>query len=142
MSLPICDHLLPKAVGKLQGEGDHARMVATWLCQVKNRVLGGSDIWQLRASDLKCPEIPKSRVIIGDAETCLKRLPEESVHAIVTSPPYWFLRDYGVEPPADKSSNRSEVIASNFSIGERWELLLQIFGEFSKKPTDDTTCPF
>jgi DNA modification methylase len=28
----------------------------------------------------------------------LARLPDESVHCVVTSPPYWGLRDYGLEP--------------------------------------------
>lgn len=31
----------------------------------------------------------------GDALTVLKTLPSESVHCVVTSPPYWGLRDYG-----------------------------------------------
>jgi len=33
----------------------------------------------------------------GDALTVLKTLPDESVQCCVTSPPYWGLRDYGVE---------------------------------------------
>lgn len=33
----------------------------------------------------------------GDALTVLKTLDSESVHCCVTSPPYWGLRDYGVE---------------------------------------------
>lgn len=33
----------------------------------------------------------------GDAEKVLSRLDEESVHCVVTSPPYYWLRDYGVE---------------------------------------------
>ena len=37
------------------------------------------------------------RIIIGDAREQLKLLPSESVHCIVTSPPYWGLRDYGCE---------------------------------------------
>lgn len=32
----------------------------------------------------------------GDALAVLKTLPDESVHCVVTSPPYWGLRDYGV----------------------------------------------
>ena len=28
----------------------------------------------------------------------LRQLPDESVHCVVTSPPYWGLRDYGVDP--------------------------------------------
>jgi len=34
-------------------------------------------------------------IICGDALTELRKLPSESVHCCVTSPPYWGLRDYG-----------------------------------------------
>jgi len=33
----------------------------------------------------------------GDAETVLKQLPDESINCIVTSPPYFWLRDYSVD---------------------------------------------
>ncbi len=36
------------------------------------------------------------RVLQGDCRDVLKPLPDESVHCIVTSPPYWGMRDYGV----------------------------------------------
>lgn len=39
-----------------------------------------------------------TRIIIGDALSSLRELPDESVHCVVTSPPYWGLRDYKVEP--------------------------------------------
>ena len=38
------------------------------------------------------------KVILGDSLDELKKLPDESVHLIVTSPPYWALRDYKVPP--------------------------------------------
>ncbi len=34
------------------------------------------------------------KIIIGDSR-CMKEIPNESVHLIVTSPPYWQLKDYG-----------------------------------------------
>lgn len=34
------------------------------------------------------------RIIIGDSR-CMKEVPDESVHLIITSPPYWQLKDYG-----------------------------------------------
>lgn len=37
------------------------------------------------------------RILTGDCRDVLRTLPDESVHAVVTSPPYWGLRDYGVE---------------------------------------------
>ena len=36
-------------------------------------------------------------IIIGNAKDELKKLKPESVNCCVTSPPYWGLRDYGVE---------------------------------------------
>jgi len=37
------------------------------------------------------------KVYLGDALSVLKRLPEESFDCAITSPPYYWLRDYGVE---------------------------------------------
>ena len=36
-----------------------------------------------------------TRIITGDCREALRTLPDESVHCVVTSPPYWGLRDYG-----------------------------------------------
>lgn len=35
------------------------------------------------------------RVLVGDCRERLKDLPDNSIHTVVTSPPYWGLRDYG-----------------------------------------------
>ena len=34
----------------------------------------------------------------GDAREALRQMPAGSVHCVITSPPYWGLRDYGLEP--------------------------------------------
>ena len=39
-----------------------------------------------------------TEIICGDARDVLRGLPERSVHCVVTSPPYYSLRDYGLEP--------------------------------------------
>lgn len=36
----------------------------------------------------------KAELWQGDVRECLRRLPAGSVHCVVTSPPYWGLRDY------------------------------------------------
>ena len=41
-------------------------------------------------------ELSDSMVIEGDVHFALGRLPSESVQCVVTSPPYWGLRDYGI----------------------------------------------
>lgn len=38
-----------------------------------------------------------NRYVIGDALSVLRTLPDESFNCCVTSPPYWGLRDYGVD---------------------------------------------
>lgn len=40
---------------------------------------------------------PRLQLLIGDCRETLRTLPAESVHCVVTSPPYWGLRDYGVD---------------------------------------------
>lgn len=37
----------------------------------------------------------KAEILIGDNRQALKELPDASVQTVVTSPPYWGLRDYG-----------------------------------------------
>jgi DNA modification methylase len=40
-------------------------------------------------------DLPRHRILIGDVRTRLKELPDASVNCIITSPPYFQLRDYG-----------------------------------------------
>lgn len=58
-------------------------------------------------------------ILIGDALTNLKQLPSESIQSIITSPPYWALRDYGVEGQIGLENTYEEYI----------EGLLDIFNE-------------
>ena len=37
-------------------------------------------------------------IILGHALNVLPKLPAESVSCVITSPPYWGLRDYGIAP--------------------------------------------
>ncbi len=38
----------------------------------------------------------KNKILQGDALEVLKTLPDESIDCLMTSPPYWALRDYGI----------------------------------------------
>lgn len=40
---------------------------------------------------------PRNRILIGDAVECVKTLPTDSIDTVITSPPYWALRNYQVE---------------------------------------------
>ena len=46
----------------------------------------------------ECYDHSGIQIINGHVLDVLKELPSESVHCVVTSPPYWGLRDYGLEP--------------------------------------------
>lgn len=51
------------------------------------------------------------RIITGDARTVLETLPDESVHCIVSSPPYWRQRDYGNPAQIGLEATPEEYIA-------------------------------
>lgn len=42
------------------------------------------------------PPLPRNQVLVGDARDQLQQLPDASVDLVLTSPPYFRLRDYGV----------------------------------------------
>lgn len=49
---------------------------------------------------------------VGDCRDVLARLPEKSVRTCVTSPPYWGLRDYGVEGQLGLEATPEEYVAN------------------------------
>ena len=49
-------------------------------------------------------------ILLGDALTRLRELPNESVRCVVTSPPYWGLRDYGVQGQIGLESTPGEYL--------------------------------
>lgn len=51
------------------------------------------------------------RLLVGDALEQLRTLPDESVRTCVTSPPYWGLRDYGVEGQIGLEATPAEFLA-------------------------------
>lgn len=69
------------------------------------------------------------KLINGDALTVLKTLPSESVHCCVTSPPYWGLRDYGVEGQLGLEKTPEEYVAK----------MVEIFGEVRRVLREDGT---
>lgn len=52
----------------------------------------------------------RNTIIQGDALSELKKLPSESAHCIITSPPYWGLRDYGVKGQLGLEPSPAEFI--------------------------------
>lgn len=51
-------------------------------------------------------------VHVGDALSTLRTLPSESVNCCITSPPYWGLRDYGVDGQLGQEATLPDFLAS------------------------------
>jgi DNA modification methylase len=56
------------------------------------------------------------RILEGDCRDLLRAMPDESVHCIVTSPPYFGLRDYGVDGQMGLEANPDEFIAGMVAV--------------------------
>lgn len=69
------------------------------------------------------------RILIGDCIEQLRTLPDESVHCVVTSPPYWGLRDYGVEGQ----------LGLEPTLGEHIETMVAVFEEVRRVLRPDGT---
>src|SRR3990167_148016 len=54
-----------------------------------------------------------NQIICGDALTVLKTIPDNFVDCVVTSPPYWGLRDYGTAKWENGNKNCDHKISSN-----------------------------
>ena len=57
-------------------------------------------------------------ILQGDALTKLKELPSESINCVMTSPPYWALRDYGTD--VETIWDGDENCEHDFEINERY----------------------
>lgn len=71
-----------------------------------------------------------NKIICGDSLKILKTIPDESIDCVVTSPPYWALRDYDVKGQIGLES----------SIEEYLEKLLAIFDEVKRVLKPAGTC--
>lgn len=67
------------------------------------------------------------RILVGDCREVLKTLPDESVHCVVTSPPYWGLRDYGHEGQIGLESSPQEYV----------ERMVEVFRDVRRVLRDD-----
>lgn len=55
-------------------------------------------------------------ILTGDVREQLRTLPAESVHCVVTSPPYWGLRDYGVAGQLGLEKTPAEYVANMVAV--------------------------
>jgi DNA modification methylase len=64
----------------------------------------------------------------GDAKSCLQKLPDLSIDCVVTSPPYYWQRDYGVEGQTGHEASIDEYIETLQSVFREVRRLLKPHG--------------
>jgi DNA modification methylase len=64
-------------------------------------------------------------ILVGDVRTRLLEIPTDSIHCIVTSPPYWGLRDYGVEGQIGLEASPAKFIAEMVAVFEELRRVLR-----------------
>ncbi|MCA4078758.1 site-specific DNA-methyltransferase [Pseudomonas kurunegalensis] len=69
------------------------------------------------------------RILVGDCIEMMRNLPDQSVHTCITSPPYFGLRDYGVDGQIGLEASPREFI----------ERLVAVFREVRRVLRDDGT---
>lgn len=69
-------------------------------------------------------------IIIGDVMEVLKKIPSESISCIVTSPPYWNLRDYYVNGQIGREKTSEEYIEKLLEISKELLRILKKNGAY------------
>ncbi len=72
-----------------------------------------------------------SRIVVGDAQTLLRTLPDATVRTCVTSPPYWGLRDYHLP--------RDSQIGAEDDLQDYIGRLVAVFEQVRRVLVDDGT---
>lgn len=68
-------------------------------------------------------------ILTGDTIEMMRTMPDESVHCVVTSPPYWGLRDYGAEG----------MIGLEPTLAEHMQTMVSVFREVRRVLRSDGT---
>ena len=94
---------------------------------------------ELRPSPAPAPTVPQGQpffqegnvtLYLGDVLDVLRRLPDESIHAGVMSPPYWAQRNYGVDGQLGQEADPAAYV----------EALVAVFREVRRVLRSDGTC--
>jgi site-specific DNA-methyltransferase (adenine-specific) len=72
----------------------------------------------------------RATIYVGDVLDRLRELPDESVQCVVTSPPYWGLRNYGCERQIGLEATPREYVAK----------MMEVFAEARRVLRSDGTC--
>lgn len=79
---------------------------------------------------LKTNQITIDTILPGDSLTVLRTLPDDSIHCCVTSPPYYALRDYGMEGQIGREPTPEEYIGRLVEVFREVRRVLRPDGTF------------
>jgi site-specific DNA-methyltransferase (adenine-specific) len=90
------------------------------------------------------PELPIGHILVGDVRSRLKELPDAAVDCIITSPPYWALRDYGhseqigAEPTVDAWADQLATVCGELArvLTPTGSLWLNLGDGYSRHPRE------
>ncbi len=74
-------------------------------------------------------QIPTNQIIEGDCLEVMRGWPDRSIHCCITSPPYWGLRDYGVEGQLGLEKTPEEYVSK----------MVEVFRDVRRVLRDDGT---
>lgn len=74
--------------------------------------------------------LPLGRILVGDATKRLRELPDGSVDCIITSPPYFALRDYGVPGQLGTVGHVDDWVRQLVAVGRELHRVLTPTGSF------------
>ena len=98
--------------------------------KVASRRSGGCSYVRLDTKDANpIVELDQSVLLCGCASESMELLPDRSIQTVVTSPPYWSLRDYEVDRQIGRDDPLNEYLTS----------IVEIFAQLRRVLTDDGT---
>lgn len=91
--------------------------------------------------------LPRNHILVGDVRERLAELPDASVHCVITSPPYFALRDYGHNQQIGAEANvdawAAEIAAVCMEVGRVLRpdgaLWLNVADGYSRHPREGTS---
>ena len=80
-----------------------------------------------------------AEIICADVFEGLRQIPDRSIQCIVTSPPYWGLRNYDL-PPRQWLDGTESVLGAEPTLALYTQHLVKIFGEMKRVLHPTGTC--
>ena len=81
-------------------------------------------------SFIESPKNTTPIVLVGDAISRLKNIPDKSINVIVTSPPYWGQRDYGTKGQIGNEKTPNEYIEKMLNVADELKRVLADDGAY------------